>query len=191
MGEEFTFPSCTQPEQRGGASKSLAFPQFASPPPWFFVSVPGADEDRHRRCFSAVEKPTKVTNKDDGYYYIHGGGGSERFAMAEEQHKMDMLWEDFNEELACAAPVCPLSPLHGDGGGGGLMTMAMMKDAAWLDSDSDGDVGGGPAGKLRRRRHYMVVRRRRWSLVLMLRLLKKLFLAKKSRTSHSQRTAPL
>ncbi|PNT63994.1 uncharacterized protein LOC100822468 [Brachypodium distachyon] len=114
----------------------------------------------------------------------HGGGGG-------GEEKMDMLWEDFNEELACAAPVCPLSPLHGDGGGGGLMTMAMMKDAAWLDSDSDGDVGGGPAGKLRRRRHYMVVRRRRWSLVLMLRLLKKLFLAKKSRTSHSQRTAPL
>ncbi|KQJ91985.1 uncharacterized protein LOC104584761 [Brachypodium distachyon] len=170
MGEEFTFPSCTQPEQRGGASKSLAFPQFASPPPWFFVSVPGADEDRHRRCFSAVEKPTKVTNKDDGYYYIHGGGGSERFAMAEEQHKMDMLWEDFNEELARAPPPCPLSK--------------EWASEAWLPGDEaraatrHAVVVPGSGG---------VVRRRRLSLLVMLKLLRKLFLARKST---SRKTPP-
>jgi hypothetical protein len=98
--------------------------------------------------------------------------------------KMDMLWEDFNEELARVPPVCPLSPLTK--GAGGLMTMTMMKEAAWLDDD--GDSYGGVAEKGRRGRH-MVVRRRRWSLLLMLRLLKKLFLVKKSR--NQQRTTPI
>jgi hypothetical protein len=96
--------------------------------------------------------------------------------------KMDMLWEDFNEELARVPPVCPLSPLTK--GGGGLMTMTMMKEAAyWLDDGSDGVVA--ETGK---RGRHMVVRRRRWSLLLMLRLLKKLFLVNKSR---NQRTTSI
>ncbi|CAM0874733.1 unnamed protein product [Alopecurus aequalis] len=111
-------------------------------------------------------------------------GGDSGGAPWGGDEKMDMLWEDFNEELARAPPVCPLSPLTK--GGGGLMTMTMMKESAyWLD-DAEGD--GGVAEKGRRGRH-MVVRRRRWSVLLMLRLLKKLFLVKKSR--NQQRTTPI
>ncbi|KAF0894638.1 hypothetical protein E2562_001933 [Oryza meyeriana var. granulata] len=93
-----------------------------------------------------------------------------------EEEKMDLLWEDFNEELARTPPVCPLSPLNIKGGG----LTAMAKDA-WLDA------GGGE----RARRMYsgsVVRRRRRWSLLLMLRLLKNLFLAKNTRNA---RTAPI
>ncbi|KAE8821163.1 hypothetical protein D1007_00789 [Hordeum vulgare] len=126
------------------------------PPPWFVV----AEEE------------------DDGG---SSGGGGVPWGRDE---KMDMLWEDFNEELARAPPVCPLSPLSK---GGGLMTMAMMKEAEWFYSDGDGDEGGVIETRKRSGRH-MVVRRRRWSLLLMLRLLKKLFLVKKSRNG---RTAPI
>ncbi|EAY80271.1 hypothetical protein OsI_35442 [Oryza sativa Indica Group] len=45
----------------------------------------------------------------------------------EEEEKMDLLWEDFNEELARAPPVCPLSPLNIKGGGL-TATTAMAKD---------------------------------------------------------------
>ncbi|XP_062183136.1 uncharacterized protein LOC133887201 [Phragmites australis] len=98
----------------------------------------------------------------------------------EEQDKMDMLWEDFNEELASAPPLCPLSPLINKG-------EPMMKEA-WLD-DVIGDIVDPEKHGGRLRLHDgRVVRRRRWSLLLMLRLLKKLFLVKKSR---NPRTAPI
>lgn len=100
----------------------------------------------------------------------------------EEEEKMDMLWEDFNEELASVPPLCPLSPLINKGG------LAMKEEEAWLD---DGMIvvdlekhGKHPIHPQDGR----VVRRRKWSLVLMLRLLKKLFLVKKSR---NPRTAPI
>uniref|UniRef100_A0ACD5W7X8 Uncharacterized protein n=1 Tax=Avena sativa TaxID=4498 RepID=A0ACD5W7X8_AVESA len=127
------------------------------PPPWFLAALSEDDDE------------------DDS-------GGS---AWGGDDERMDMLWEDFNEELARAPPVCPLSPFTK--GGGGLMTMTMMK-AGWLDDGDGGEGYGGVAEKGKRGRH-MVVRRRRWSLLVMLRLLKKLFLVKKSR--NQQRTTPI
>ncbi|KAF7048137.1 hypothetical protein CFC21_056949 [Triticum aestivum] len=132
------------------------------PPPWFVAAVAEEEEG------------------DDG----SGGGG----APWGRDEKMDMLWEDFNEELARAPPVCPLSPVSK---GGGLMAMTMMKEAEWFYSDGDGDGDDGGVIEARKRTgsgRHMVVRRRRWSLLLMLRLLKKLFLVKKSRNG---RTAPI
>uniref|UniRef100_A0A0A9DSE2 Uncharacterized protein n=1 Tax=Arundo donax TaxID=35708 RepID=A0A0A9DSE2_ARUDO len=107
-----------------------------------------------------------------------GSGGGE------EEDKMDMLWEDFNEELASAPPLCPLSHLIDKRG------LAMSTEEAWLDDD-DLVVAGDPekrVGRLLRAHDGRVVRRRRWSLLLMFRLLKKLFLIKKSR---NPRTAPI
>uniref|UniRef100_A0A0E0B6E6 Uncharacterized protein n=1 Tax=Oryza glumipatula TaxID=40148 RepID=A0A0E0B6E6_9ORYZ len=96
----------------------------------------------------------------------------------EEEEKMDLLWEDFNEELARAPPVCPLSPLNIKGGGL-TATTAMAKD----------DGGGGEKQARRMYSGSVVRRRRRWSLLLMLRLLKNLFLAKNTR--NNPRTAPI
>jgi len=104
----------------------------------------------------------------------------------EEEEKMDMLWEDFNEELASVPPLCPLSPVINKG------ALAMKEAAGWLGGDGDGDtvvVDPEKHGKHPRPQPQdgRVVRRRKWSLRLMLRLLKKLFLVKKSR---NPRTAP-
>ena len=95
---------------------------------------------------------------------------------------MDMLWEDFNEELASAPPLCPLSPLINKGG------LAMKEEAAWRDDEL---IVVDLEKRIKHLQHPQdgrVVRRRRWSLVLMLRLLKKLFLVKKTR---NPRTAPI
>ncbi|OQU83082.1 hypothetical protein SORBI_3005G073400 [Sorghum bicolor] len=107
----------------------------------------------------------------------------------EEEEKMDMLWEDFNEELASVPPLCPLSPVINKGS-----ALAMKEAAGWLGYDGDMivvDLEKHGNGKHPRRPHPQddgrVVRRRKWSLRLMLRLLKKLFLVKKSR---NPRTAP-
>jgi hypothetical protein len=101
----------------------------------------------------------------------------------EEEEKMDMLWEDFNEELASVPPLCPLSPVINKGA-------LAMEAAGWLGDDGEMIVvdlekhGKHPRPQPQDGR---VVRRRKWSLRLMLRLLKKLFLVKKSR---NPRTAP-
>jgi len=107
-------------------------------------------------------------------WFLAAAGGEED----EEEEKMDMLWEDFNEELASAPPLCPLSPLINKGG-------LAMKEEAWRDDDL---IVVDLEKRLQHPQDGRVVRRRRWSLVLMLRLLKKLFLVKKTR---NPRTAPI
>lgn len=165
--EEFTFPSI--PLEQCNAKK-LSFPHFASPPLWF---VPGGDADAaaahdHLRSFSAVEQAGKAGNDYPGGG--HHSHGSERFAV--EEDKMDMLWEDFNEELARAAPPCPLSK--------------EWAREAWLAGDG--------AAAVEMRRYAVasgsVVRRRRLSLLMMLKLLKKLFLAHKSNAT-SRKAPPI
>uniref|UniRef100_A0A0D9XQ21 Uncharacterized protein n=1 Tax=Leersia perrieri TaxID=77586 RepID=A0A0D9XQ21_9ORYZ len=148
----------------------------------FFPGIPGAQckipaaplpfprRDHHLGLVGSpppwlLAAATAVTEDDDG------GDGAE---------KMDLLWEDFNEELARTPPVCPLSPLN------------MKAKESWLIEavDDDVDVAGGGSGEQRRRMYSgsVVRRRRRWSLLLMLRLLKSVFLAKNKR---NPRTAPI
>uniref|UniRef100_A0A0E0F389 Uncharacterized protein n=1 Tax=Oryza meridionalis TaxID=40149 RepID=A0A0E0F389_9ORYZ len=139
-----------------------------------FTFFPAATSPRRDRRLGLVGSPpplvfaavAEVDDGDDG---------------EEEEEKMDLLWEDFNEELARAPPVCPLSPLNIKGGGL-TATTAMAKDDAWLD-------GGGEKQARRMYSGSVVRRRRRWSLLLMLRLLKNLFLAKNTR--NNPRTAPI
>uniref|UniRef100_A0A0D9XXI1 Uncharacterized protein n=1 Tax=Leersia perrieri TaxID=77586 RepID=A0A0D9XXI1_9ORYZ len=181
--EEFTFP-CIPPEQCNGVKKpsfSSSSPQFATPPPWF-----GAGGD-HRRSFSAVENRNgdgDDTARGGGwqwhYCYYDGNGGhcSARFAGGGggEEAKMDMLWEDFNEELsrAAAAPPCPLSK--------------EWTKEAWLAGDGTPELRcrATPAAA----NSGSVVRRRRLSLLMMLKLLKKLFLAHKSNAA-SRKAPPI
>uniref|UniRef100_A0A0D9XBR4 Uncharacterized protein n=1 Tax=Leersia perrieri TaxID=77586 RepID=A0A0D9XBR4_9ORYZ len=91
---------------------------------------------------------------------------------------MEMLWEDFNKELARKQPVCPLSPV------------SMNAKDAWLFDAVDDDIAASGGGEQRRRVYSgsMVRWQRRWSLLLMLRLLKNLFLAK---NKTNPRTAPI
>ncbi|CAN6339875.1 unnamed protein product [Urochloa humidicola] len=173
--EEFTFPSVAF--EHCNAAKKVPFPHFTSPSPW--LVVPGgvvdtaAHEHDHRRSFSAVEQQG-AAGRD---HHHHLGGydgqyhGSARFAV---EDKMDMLWEDFNEELARAAQPCPLTK--------GTPSWSAAKES-WLDGD-------GYEGAAEMRKHA-VVRRRRMGLLMMLRLLKKLFLARKSGAAPSRKTPPI
>jgi hypothetical protein len=106
----------------------------------------------------------------------------------EDEEKMDMLWEDFNEELASTPPLCPLSPVINNGG----LAMKQQQEEdelAWFDEELAIVDLEKRAKHLRSPQDGKVVRRRRWSMALMLRLLKKLFLVKKSR--NNPRTAPI
>lgn len=165
MVEDFTFP--TMPPVQCGAKK-LPFPHFSSPPPWFVVSADAGAPDHHRRCFSATEHAGKANND----VYPGPGGRSERFA---EEHKMDMLWEDFNEELARAPQPCPVS--------------MEWSSEAWLTGEGDGIPSRHVVVASGTGTGSSVVRRRRLSLMMMLKLLKKLFLARKSSTT-SRKTPP-
>jgi hypothetical protein len=78
------------------------------------------------------------------------------------EDEMDLLWEDFNEELARAAP--PPCPLTNTG-------------APWTATK-----------ELAETRRRAVVRRKRTGLLAMLRLLKKLFLAHKSSATARRRS---
>ncbi|KAF0888156.1 hypothetical protein E2562_010848 [Oryza meyeriana var. granulata] len=168
--EEFTF-LCVPLEQCNGVKKPPFPPHFASPPPWFGAGAGGVDAVAydHRRSFSAAEND----EKGNGWHYHYDGHGSARFAG--EETKMDMLWEDFNEELSRAAgpPPCPLSK--------------EWTKEAWLAGDGTPEM----------RRHAAataasgsVIRRRRLSLLMMLKLLKKLILAHKSNAA-SRKAPPL
>ncbi|CAN6349146.1 unnamed protein product [Urochloa humidicola] len=172
--EEFTFPSV--PFEHCNAGKKVSFPHFASPLPWLVVPGGGVDtaahEYDHRRTFSAVEQQAAAAGDPrhlggyDGQYH-----GSARFAV---EDKMDMLWEDFNEELARAAQPCPLTK--------GTPSWSAAKES-WL-------AGDGYEGAAETRKHA-VIRRRRMGLLMVLRLLKKLFLAHKSGATPSRKTPPI
>ncbi|KAL5203807.1 hypothetical protein ABZP36_008678 [Zizania latifolia] len=156
--DEFTFPSVL-PGSPGGRQ----------------CKIPASLRSPHHLQLGLGSSPPPWYDDGDG-----GGGGGEK---EEEEEKMDMLWEDFNEELASTPPVCPLSPLHVKGGG------MMLAKEAWLDVvDDDGGFGFIAAGEQKttgsaRHMHAgsVVRRRRRWNVLLILRLLKKLFLVKNTR----------
>ncbi|KAF8726344.1 hypothetical protein HU200_019806 [Digitaria exilis] len=173
--EEFTFPSI--PFEQCNAAKKVPFPHFASPLPWLVVPGGAVDttvhEHDHRRSFSAVEQQAAVSDHHHQLGGYDGGHhhGSARFAV---EDKMDMLWEDFNEELARAAQPCPLTK--------GTPSWAARKEP-WF-------AGDGFEGAAETRKHA-VIRRRRMGLLMMLRLLKKLFLAHKSGAAPSRKTPPI
>lgn len=172
--EEFAFPSF--PLEQCNADFS------ASASPWLLVpggvvGTAAVHEHDHRRSVSAVEQQAAGGDQQQ----LGGRHGSARFAV---EDKMDMLWEDFNEELASVPPLCPLSPVINK------ERLAM----SWLDLDDDDKMVVVDLEKHCKGKHPhhpqdgRVVRRRKWSLMLMLRLLKKLFLVNKSR---NPRTAPI
>ncbi|PWZ29936.1 hypothetical protein Zm00014a_031800 [Zea mays] len=157
--EEFAFPSF--PLEQCNANFS------ASASPWLLVpggvvGTAAVHEHDHRRSVSAVEQQAAGGDQQQ----LGGRHGSARFAV---EDKMDMLWEDFNEELARAAQPCPLTR--------GTPSWAAAREP-WLD------------GALETRKHA-VVRRRRMGLLMMLRLLKKLFLAHKSGAAPSRKAPPI
>ncbi|KAF8730892.1 hypothetical protein HU200_016764 [Digitaria exilis] len=111
-------------------------------------------------------------------WFLATTGGKE----GEDEEKMDMLWEDFNEELASVPPLCPLSPVINK------QERLETKEEAWLEDELIVVDMEKSMKHLQHPQDGRVVRRRRWSVRLMLRLLKKLFLVKKSR---NPRTAPI
>ncbi|CAO2144272.1 unnamed protein product [Urochloa humidicola] len=165
--EEFTFPSF--PLGQCNAKDDTASPWLVVPGDIIHTAK---HEHDHRRSFLAVKQ--QAVGSGDHYLGAYDGHhhSSARFA---EEDKMDMLWEDFNEEFALAAQPWPLTI--------GLPSWATAKES----SPTSGDCYEGTAKTPK----HSVVRRKRIGLLKMLKLIKKLFLARKSSASPSTNTLPI
>ncbi|KAJ0969453.1 hypothetical protein J5N97_022330 [Dioscorea zingiberensis] len=139
--EDFSFPAITTDDDR--------HVPFTGSPPWFSPSSAFTHKQTHRKSFSggctnSLKKDLKVVCSSPT---ISEEGGS----LYEE--RMDMLWEDFNEELHCINPCTERIREH--------------NSPAELRPDR-------------------ALHRRRPSLLLMLKVLRKLFLIQ--RTQSARRT---
>ncbi|CAO2149069.1 unnamed protein product [Urochloa humidicola] len=160
--EEFTFPSF--PLKDHTASPWLIVPSG--------VIHTVKHEQDHRRSFSAMEQQAVGSDRYHLGAYDGHHHSSARF-VAED--KMDMLWEDFNEEVAWTAQPCPLTT--------GLPSWAMAKEPSLTSSDCY-------EGTAKTCKHS-VVRRKRMGLLKMLKQLKTLFLARKTGAGSSTNTLPI
>lgn len=86
--EEFSFPKVSVEQD---SHNQLSFPHFASSPLWFQSSASYhkfatlKHHDRQKRSFSSVEDLQLLDKKSS--------------TEVKDEERMDMLWEDFNEEL--------------------------------------------------------------------------------------------
>lgn len=85
--EDFSFPTVAQ-DQEPHLHHHLPFPHFTTSPLWFLPSVAPLEispYSRHRRSLSASgQEPNKAKDLEQD---------------TTDEEKMDMLWENFNEEL--------------------------------------------------------------------------------------------
>ena len=147
--DDFSFPAI-QTDQDSACN--LPFPHFAASPLWFM-----SDDNKtaYRRSFSSAGEAARVADTLNVSATSDDEGARDRFVSTEE--KMDMLWEDFNEELYRVS--------KGKAGSVG------RGSSAELHCDQGLDVPKRTSGLLCHRRP---------SLVVMLKVLKKLFLIQKN-----------
>lgn len=176
--DDFSFPTvAVDPE----ALCHHPFPHFASPPLWFLSSVSDPKAAvRQRKSFSSAEDAFGGGNQGEDFASVGGrspalsdDGNSGRFL---ENEKMDMLWEDFNEELARLSyhhkrqasedSTAPCSALPSPGGVG-----------------SKSRKGSSGSKSLAMTKSSSMIQHRRPSLMTMVKLLKRLFLVQNPRSS--------
>lgn len=99
--EDFSFPSV---EHQGPDSHlhHLPFPHFTTSPLWYLPSVAPLEKSppsRFHRSLSGSGKDSKKMKNAEN--------------CATDEEKMDMLWENFNEELARASHESDIEPTNG------------------------------------------------------------------------------
>ncbi|PAN38209.1 hypothetical protein PAHAL_7G154700 [Panicum hallii] len=187
---DFAFPATTTAAAATTtAPEEIPFPRFAAAlPPRLPPSPPAAAADA-----MAEEGPRAPEMKAGA-----GAGGDDAAsaaAAAEVEDRMDLLWEDFNEELALAR-----RRARGRGGswrerGEGLL---VLEAGPWSEPSSPSDAGSEPAGRVGcapvlrpssraagGARHY---RRRAGSWVLLMRIFRRLFVIDKTISVARQRS---
>lgn len=154
--EDFSFPAVQTDHD---SACNLPFPHFAASPLWFLSSVSN-EKATCRKSFSSVEEATKVADTL-GVSSLSDDEDARRQLVSKEE-KMDMLWEDFNDELYRVS--CEWKKKDGKG----KSSSVRVSDQAFGMMPKDG---------------RSLLPRKRPSLVVMLKVLKKMFLVQKKRTS--------
>ncbi|KAJ8478565.1 hypothetical protein OPV22_022292 [Ensete ventricosum] len=150
--DDFSFPTITVGQD---SLRQLPFPHFAASPLWFLPSV----VDRRKSSSSAGEASPDADMTRGGDLEADGAGGRL------DEEKMDMLWEDFNEELARVS--CDRKRMAKEGS-------SSATEQHCAEALKDAKSGGG------------LIHRRTPSLILMVKVLKKLFLIQRAVSSKKQ-----
>ncbi|ONK57626.1 uncharacterized protein A4U43_C09F2430 [Asparagus officinalis] len=141
--DDFSFPTIqTDPDDC-----ALPFPHFAASPLWY------------RRSFSSAREAAKVADSLSALSDDEGARACACDKFVSNEEKMDMLWEDFNEDLY---PVSCEWKKNFKGKSGSIAEFRY------------GQAFGVP------KRSSSLLPRRKPSLVVMLKVLKKLFLIQKN-----------
>lgn len=155
--DDFSFPAV---QTDADSACDLPFPHFAASPLWFLSSV-SDDKATYRRSFSSAEEAAKVADNALSVSALSDDEGARKQLVSKEE-KMDMLWEDFNDELYRVS--CEWKKKDGKG----KSSSVRASDQAFGMMPKDG---------------RSLLPRKRPSLVVMLKVLKKMFLVQKKRTS--------
>ncbi|XXG65520.1 hypothetical protein AAC387_Pa05g3200 [Persea americana] len=166
VSDDFTFPIITE----NNSLYHLHYPSFKTPSFWC-VSSPLPEQGKlsfeqkthQRRSFSTLEGDKRTDNLTRDLAFLANFNGSNDVGFFVDEDKMDMLWEDFNDELRQPSS---------DG------KEADKPNGVFSDSNKDvmsmADLGCVHAIKVSKSRSLMP--HRKPSLLVMLKILKKLFL---------------
>ncbi|RLM75185.1 vasodilator-stimulated phosphoprotein-like [Panicum miliaceum] len=191
---DFAFPATTT-AAAATAAEELPFPRFAAAsPPCFPPPAPALAEAGRAAAAVMAEEGPRAPGKRTG-----AGAGADdaasAAAAAEVEDRMDLLWEDFNEELALAR-----RRARGRGGswrerGEGLL---VLEAGPWSSPSSPSDAGSEPAGRVgcapvlrpssRAAGGARHCRRRAGSWVLLMRIFRRLFVIDKTISVARQRS---
>lgn len=143
-------------------------------PLWFVSSIADQKKTFHhrRRSFSSSEEVAKIADALGMASPAHSEGGRHQFLDDEE--RMDLLWEDFNEELCCR-----LSCDHRRGPPVNGKVISGFASMSGSKMDSSRHQVHSPAAS----KAGSIIHHRRPSLLLMLKVLKKLFSIQKTSSS--------
>ncbi|KAG1369962.1 putative Glutamate-1-semialdehyde 2,1-aminomutase 1 [Cocos nucifera] len=138
-------------------------------PLWFVSSIADQKTVHHRRrSFSSAEEAAKIADALETASPAISEGG--RYHFLDDEERMDMLWEDFNEELC--RPSCDhrRGPVNGEVSSDSTSSRHGRMDRHCVRSSAKSKTGS-------------IIHHRRPSLLLMLKVLKKLFLIQKTSSS--------
>ncbi|XP_020106866.1 uncharacterized protein LOC109723067 [Ananas comosus] len=154
--DDFSFPTIQTDQD---SLPRLPFPHYAASPVWF-TSSPTADNPVRRSC-SFKEEAKRDPEPDTNNLAVCSSG---RLIVDEE--KMDMLWEDFNEELI---RVSREMGSEKDSKANSDESVATTVDRCEWSASKSGSI----------------IHHRRPSLLLILKVLKKLFLIQKASSARN------
>ncbi|XP_008790224.1 uncharacterized protein LOC103707493 [Phoenix dactylifera] len=147
-------------------------------PLWFVSSIADQKAVHHRRrSFSSAEEAANIAAALEIASPALSEGG--RYQFLNDEERMDMLWEDFNEELSRLSCDQKRGPMNGEASSDLTSTSGSKTDPSRHGMTADRrSVRSSAASKT-----GSIIHHRRPSLLLMLKVLKKLFLIQKTSSS--------